>query len=82
MAFNIVFLLCLYTQIITTTVTLKTFSEPISPNILDVTSLNRSSFPTNFIFGASNSAYQVFSVYSLSRSFLFSTVKIDIVSNS
>ncbi|RHN56530.1 putative beta-glucosidase [Medicago truncatula] len=58
MAFNIVFLLCLFSQIITTTVTLKTFSEPISPNILDVTSLNRSSFPTNFIFGASNSAYQ------------------------
>ncbi|WJX63614.1 Beta-glucosidase 12 [Trifolium repens] len=60
MAFNNVFLLCLFNLIIITTiVTLQsTFSEAIFSNNLDVTSLNRSSFPKEFIFGTSTSAYQ------------------------
>lgn len=54
MAFNAVFLLCLFT-----TVALATSAEAIAPLLDDVTSLNRSSFPTGFIFGTASSAYQV-----------------------
>lgn len=55
MAFNAVFLLCLFT-----TVALATSAEAIAPLLDDVTSLNRSSFPTGFIFGTASSAYQVY----------------------
>ncbi|CAI8585867.1 unnamed protein product [Vicia faba] len=62
MALNLVYLLWLFILISTSTLALKNFSKDISPNIsanvFDVTSLNRSSFPNDFIFGTSTSAYQ------------------------
>ncbi|KAJ1424425.1 Glycosyl hydrolases family 1, N-terminal conserved site, partial [Sesbania bispinosa] len=54
MAFNAFLLLALFSLVITLSVT---FAEAVEP-ILDVASLNRSSFPAGFIFGTASSAYQ------------------------
>ncbi|XP_019457141.1 PREDICTED: cyanogenic beta-glucosidase-like [Lupinus angustifolius] len=55
MAFTTFFLLSLFA--FATTIPLVTFTEAVS-SILDVSSLNRTSFPPGFIFGSAASAYQ------------------------
>ncbi|KAK7261594.1 hypothetical protein RIF29_27908 [Crotalaria pallida] len=55
MAFKAFLILCL---LFVATCASVTFSEEAVAPILDVSSLNRSSFPKGFIFGTSSSAYQ------------------------
>ncbi|KAK7261589.1 hypothetical protein RIF29_27903 [Crotalaria pallida] len=55
MALKAFLLLILF--VLVTTSSSVTFAEVVSP-ILDVASLNRSSFPTGFIFGTASAAYQ------------------------
>ncbi|XP_061367285.1 beta-glucosidase 13-like [Gastrolobium bilobum] len=57
MAFNAFFLLGLFTLCTIIMVPLVSFTDAIAP-ILNVASLNRSNFPTSFIFGTASSAYQ------------------------
>ncbi|KAE9593295.1 putative beta-glucosidase [Lupinus albus] len=56
MAFNILILWVLTLVIITSSITLI---EAVMPILVDVASLNRSSFPDGFIFGTASSSYQV-----------------------
>ena len=71
MAFNAILLVGILAIISTSPSVTFAKETPVAP-ILDVSSLNRSSFPAGFIFGTASAAYQVYHISSLL--FLHSTI--------
>lgn len=67
--------LCVLSLLFTLSITITiTRTSGVAPNILDVSYLNRSTFPQGFIFGTASSAYQV--LYNVSITFVIFNLNI------